>query len=150
MAEPHSLGAVLSLNERWEVPLQEAEYEALGVAWKHIAVPDYSAPSLEAIVEGVRWIHKQVGMGRGVLVHCNAGRGRSVIIVLAYLLVKHKAFDCESAYEHVKSRRDVANLRVMWGTRPQWRSLKKFHRWLRRQGGDEWLTEKVPSDTYCP
>jgi hypothetical protein len=29
----------------------------------------------------------------------------------------------------------------MWGTRPQWRSLKKFEKWLGKQAGGGWLQE---------
>jgi protein tyrosine phosphatase len=57
------------------------------VDYKHVPVPDYSAPSLPAIIEAVKWIHGRNSSGGAVLVHCNAGRGRSVIMALGYLLV---------------------------------------------------------------
>lgn len=50
-------------------------------------MPDYSAPKLTTIIEAVRWMHEQKTKGGAVLVHCNAGRGRSVVVAIGYLLV---------------------------------------------------------------
>jgi len=52
-----------------------------------------------------------------------------------------QGWDSVKAFEHVSSRREVAALRIMWGTRPQWRSLKKFEKWLGKQAGVGWLQE---------
>jgi hypothetical protein len=71
-----------------------------------------------------------------VLVHCNAGRGRSVVATVAYLLLKHKAdgWDRYTALEAVQRVRKTASLLHCCGTRPQWRAVCAFERMMHRKG----------------
>ena len=68
-----------------------------------------------------------------MLVHCNAGRGRSVVVTIAYLLVKHRAedWDCYRALQAVQAQRPTAPLLSCCETRPQWRAVRSFERRLR-------------------
>lgn len=71
-----------------------------------------------------------------MLVHCNAGRGRSVVATVAYLLLKHKAdgWDRYTALEAVQRVRKTAALLHCCGTRPQWRAVCAFERMMHRKG----------------
>jgi len=79
-----------------------------------------------------------------VLVHCNAGRGRSVVVILAYLLTKHKAdgWDRYRALQEVEKLRKVAPMLSCCATRPQWRTLCHFERRLN-------ATTLLPPGRYC-
>lgn len=74
----------------------------------------------------------QIARGRGVLVHCNAGRGRSVVVALAYLMMKHRAegWNRYEALETVQKLRPTAELLACCELRPQWRVLRQFERRL--------------------
>ncbi len=45
---------------RWELVLGREELCAMDIAWLHLPVPDYTAPDLRSIKEGVRFIAEQV------------------------------------------------------------------------------------------
>jgi atypical dual specificity phosphatase len=81
-----SVGAVITLNESWELFLTEAQVKGKGLRVITLPAPDYGAPTLQQIVAGVEFMAKQIGQGRPVYVHCNGGKGRSTVIVLAYLM----------------------------------------------------------------
>lgn len=134
---PHNIGAVVSLNEGWEIVMGQKELDEIGMEWLHLPTPDYSSPDLNTVLRGVRFIDAQVKAGRGVLVHCNAGRGRSVVVTLAFLLLRHYAdgWDRVQAFEFVKNKRTVAKMRSRCGTHPQWRTVGSFDRYLRKRNG---------------
>ena len=79
-----------------------------------------------------------------MLVHCNAGRGRSVTVAMAYLLMKHKAdgWDRYTALETVQAVRQTAPMLNCCETRPQWRTLCSFERRLHNGS-------LVSPDRYC-
>lgn len=68
---------------------------------------------------GVAWITKQIEEADSrVYVHCNAGRGRSAVVVLCYLMSTH-GWTAEEAFEFVLAKRQIAKLTALCGTRPQ-------------------------------
>lgn len=132
---PHNLGAVVSMVEPWEIKVSGEVLQELGLEWLLLPTPDYSAPRLRDMETAVSFIQGQAKAGRAVLVHCNAGRGRSVVVTIAYLLAKHRAdgWDCYSALQAVQTKRQVAPLLACCGTRPQWRAVRSFERHLNCQ-----------------
>ena len=127
--------AIVTLNEAWEPQVAGgvgAACERAGLRHLHLPTPDYSAPSQADIQRAVRFIEEQVASGGKVYVHCNAGRGRSAVCVLAYLM-KARGLSAEQAYMLVAGERRITKLPTRLGgfVRPQWRALLEFEKGLR-------------------
>lgn len=133
--------AVLSMNASWELVLEESELKTMGIDFLRLPTPDFFAPSIKDIERGVEFIEKELSLGTSVLCHCNAGRGRSAVVVLCFL-IKNCGMSLSDAFAHVKSRRKIAKLNVCCGLRPQWRACKGYDRRLRSMTKD---MPKAPS-----
>ena len=126
------VGAVVSLNQHWEPQAPgglAAACERAGVAHLGLPTPDYSSPSQHDIRRAVDFMSEHIGKGKSVYVHCNAGRGRSAVCVLAYLM-ESRDLSALQAYELVAAQRRITKLPTrLWGMpRPQWLALLRFER----------------------
>jgi atypical dual specificity phosphatase len=65
---------------------------------------DFSPPTLETIHACVAFLHAHVQQNHTTYVHCKAGRGRSTVIVLAYLM-QHRGLSLDEAHAFVLARR---------------------------------------------
>ncbi|HEX8994959.1 MAG TPA: dual specificity protein phosphatase family protein [Ktedonobacterales bacterium] len=77
------IGAILSLTEA-PLPADALAEHALVVT--HLPIDDQTAPSMRDFLAALDFIDQQVGAGRGVLVHCRVGEGRTASILAAYLI----------------------------------------------------------------
>lgn len=87
-----NIKAVVSLNESWELepfsipwitswtPLSFIDYQQMGITSVYLPTPDMTNPNLENITYGIQCIHTFLKRGENVLIHCKAGRGRSVFL----------------------------------------------------------------------
>lgn len=100
------ISAVLNLSE--EVADNETWLQNHDMAYLHIPVKDYTAPTPEQLKVGVTWIKKQVTAGRCVYVHCHGGIGRSATMVAAYLMVMH-GWDDTQAIAYLVERRSAVD-----------------------------------------
>ncbi|MCU0959307.1 MAG: dual specificity protein phosphatase family protein [Pirellulaceae bacterium] len=82
----HALGvnAVVNMCEEYAGP--EAAYRRAGIEQLRLPTVDFTAPSLDQVQRGVAFITDQRARGRGVYVHCKAGRARSATVVLCWLV----------------------------------------------------------------
>ncbi len=71
-------------------------------------VPLHDGPgnSREHVLAAIDFIAAQVENGLRVLVHCRAGRSRSVCIVAAYLM-RHKGFSRKQAISAITAKRQI-------------------------------------------
>ena len=104
-----------------------AEFDALNydannrqVAYLNIPILDHAVPSKAQLNKALHWIEHQRRLGRTVLVHCALGRGRSVLMVLAYLLAKNPKGKIAEVVSEVQAIRRKARL-----NRRQMRFLKR-------------------------
>jgi protein-tyrosine phosphatase len=125
--------AIVSMNATWELLLQDSDLQAMGIDLLRLPTPDFFAPSPPDIDKGIAFIEKQLSLGISVLCHCHAGRGRSAVMVICFLM-EHCGMNLSDALAHVKARRKIANLDVCCGLRPQWRACRGFERRLHSQG----------------
>ena len=102
LAELHSLGvrAVVTLNQAWEPQIDGGVPKAAADAGMHhlnAPTPDFAAPTQRHLRAAVDFTEKHVNAGHGVYVHCNGGRGRSVVCLLGFL-IRSKGMTAHEAY----------------------------------------------------
>ncbi len=85
------IGAILDVT---------AEFDALewtlvdeNIEYLNIPVLDHSVPTVAQVNQAVNWLHNQVRKGNNVVVHCALGRGRSVLMLAAYLVCRDYFLD---------------------------------------------------------
>lgn len=71
-----------------------------------IMVPDYFAPSLEQISEGVAFVSAAHAEGLPVLIHCHAGVGRAPLLAAAFLMSSQQ-IDHRSALAQLRRARPI-------------------------------------------
>jgi len=79
--------------------------ESHGVDYLNVKIPDREGASPEVLSKIVGWIEKKIREGKKILVHCNLGRGRSALIVTAYLV--SNGMRPEEAMDIIKKKRRV-------------------------------------------
>lgn len=104
----HEIDAVLDVT---------AEFESLnvslvgeGIEYLNVPVLDHAYPDFPTLLQAVRWIESQRKQNRSVVVHCALGRGRSVMIMVAYLLARDPGKSIAEVMEQIQSIRHRARL----------------------------------------
>jgi atypical dual specificity phosphatase len=90
------IGGIVTLCER---PL-EPNVESLGFDSLFVETPDFRPPSDLARI--LAFIDTQVEQGRGILVHCFAGIGRTGTVLAAWLLRQEYTLSAGEAIERVR------------------------------------------------
>jgi diacylglycerol kinase family enzyme len=80
------------------------------LAYYNLPVLDHQSPNPNDLVNAVNWIDNHIESNRGVVVHCALGRGRSVLVMAAYLLSKNKATSVTQALSQIQDIRGTAGL----------------------------------------
>ena len=101
--------AVVTLNEDWELFMMPDPRE-YGMVQLHLPTQDYFfAPGFNDIDSALYFIEDHVSRGEKVMVHCKAGRGRSVSVVLCYIVWK-TGMSVDAAFNAIRQRRRQINL----------------------------------------
>ena len=124
--EPHLfLGCRMSnkhvalLNENHIDAILDVTAEFDGLDWTayqedyrylNIPVLDHTSPTSEQLVLAINWLNQQISEGKNVVVHCALGRGRSVLVVAAYLLAKDPNLSVDDALKQINKIRQTARL----------------------------------------
>lgn len=97
-------GVRAAVNTCEEYAGPAAEYARAGINQLRIPTTDFNPPRLEDLERAVAYIRERAERGESVYVHCKAGRGRSVTVVLCWL-VESQRLTPDEALEYVRARR---------------------------------------------
>jgi atypical dual specificity phosphatase len=97
------LGALVRLVEPYEAWVTSKEVSEVGLEDYNEPVPDFNAPTQEQIDRIITYIDFHLENGIPVGVSCNAGIGRSGVILACYLV--HKGLTPKEALEFVRKKR---------------------------------------------
>jgi protein-tyrosine phosphatase len=95
-------------------PVSPEEWKASSLTHKHIVAEDFVGMPADKIDEAVEYMRQEIQANPGTkfYIHCKAGRGRSVTVVVAYLWKygSQNFTTKEEAYTFVKKLRPQVNL----------------------------------------
>jgi predicted protein tyrosine phosphatase len=129
------VGVTHVVDVRVEECDDEREFGAHGIGFLHLPTLDTRAVSQEMLDDGVAWVNGVVDAGARVLVHCEHGIGRSVLLALCVLV--SRGDDPLAALTRVKSARPVAS--------PSPEQLGAFAEWFGRWAARRGRTVDVPT-----
>ena len=107
------------LNENHIDAILDVTAEFDGLDWtayqedyRYLNVPvlDHTSPTPEQLVLAINWLNQQISESKNVVVHCALGRGRSVLVVAAYLLAKNPELSVDEALSQINQIRQTARL----------------------------------------
>ncbi|GAA0854424.1 diacylglycerol kinase family protein [Aliiglaciecola litoralis] len=96
--------------------------ESEHLQYLNIPVLDHQSPTASELQQAINWIQNQIDDGGSVVVHCALGRGRSVLIMTAYLMSLDKNLSAEEAVAEINTTRQTARLNSH-----QLKKLKTIH-----------------------
>ena len=117
------VSSILSLTEE---PLPSS-WVPKSMNYMHVPMRDHEPPDQGSLASAAARIESELSSGRVVLVHCQAGRGRTMCAIGAYL-VKGKGMRAQEALDFLRSKRPNAV------ERQQEDSLREFAASLPRDG----------------
>jgi len=100
----HGVGALVRLVESDEAFVTAKDVNDAGLEDYNEPVRDFRAPTQEQIDKIIKYIDSHLERGVPVGVSCNAGIGRTGVILACYLV--HKGFTAKDAIELVRKKRD--------------------------------------------
>ena len=104
----NDIGAILDVTAEFD-GLDWTAYQE-DFAYLNIPVLDHTSPTTEQLLHAINWLDQKIAAGQKVVVHCALGRGRSVLVVAAYLLAKHPSLTIDEAMANIQSIRTTARL----------------------------------------
>jgi len=118
LLEENGITAVLDVTAEFDSP--GSWFLPRNINYFNVPVFDRSEPRRSQLVRAIQWVDRQRDQGREVLIHCALGQGRSVTMLIAYLLHIEPDASVDGLLQSVKDIRDSAS--------PNKRQLKVLHK----------------------
>lgn len=110
---PHQWPAIHALGVRAVLSMQAEHIDRFSGApeptFCRLMVPDFHAPTLEQLDQGVQFITTAHNAGLPVFVHCHAGVGRAPLMAAAYLMASRRV-DRRTALAELRAARPIITL----------------------------------------
>ncbi|HEU5199690.1 MAG TPA: dual specificity protein phosphatase [Ktedonobacterales bacterium] len=110
-------GVTHIVDTRAEYKDDEAALNRANIQLLYLPTPDTQPLSIEQLLEGTAWVLEQIRAGGKVLIHCEHGVGRSVLLTAASLV--RDGYSTEDALRLVETKR--------WQASPNHRQIKRLH-----------------------
>ncbi len=110
-------GITCVIDTRAEYRDDEAALSREGIQLLYLPTPDTHPLSVEDLLRGSEWALQQIRDGQRVLIHCEHGVGRSVLLTCAVLV--RDGLSTEAALQLVQAKR--------WQASPNHRQIKRLH-----------------------
>ncbi len=110
-------GVTSVVDTRAEYKDDEAALNQAGIQLFYLPTPDTQPLTIEQLLEGSAWVLEQIRAGGKVLIHCEHGVGRSVLLTAAALV--RDGFSTEAALRLIQTKR--------WQASPNHRQIKRLH-----------------------
>ncbi len=119
LLKENGITAILDVTAEFDAPCSDLLDE--DIAYLNIPIFDRHKPRLGQVAAAVKWIARQRACDRQVLVHCALGQGRSVTVLMAYLLFSEPSLKLDELLKEIQTIRSVANPNPL-----QMRLLERF------------------------
>ncbi|WP_395339202.1 diacylglycerol kinase family protein [Ningiella sp. W23] len=116
-----NVSAILDATAEFSGLIWSAQDEDLD--YLNVPILDHKAPHKQDIEKAINWIHNHIRDNKSVVVHCALGRGRSVLIVAAYLIATNYSESVDAAIKLINGIRGTARL-----NKYQHRKLDAMHK----------------------
>ncbi len=118
LRDTEKIAAVLSVTEVAEnttegyftSAVSPSDWKQHGIRHLQLPVRDFNTAPLDMVERGVEFIHMNMEEGLNILVHCKAGKARSALIVMCYL-IRYRGYKASSAYFLVCDKRKQAGFK---------------------------------------
>ena len=119
LIKDNKINTVLSLIHDFEyeplitTPVTKDKWIQNNINFYQVKCEDFNPPSIENIIKSLEIIEKEISNNNKIYIHCKAGVGRSVCIVLCYLSKKINNKDFNYLYNYLKVIRPQINCNKM-------------------------------------
>lgn len=105
-------------------PIPPKKLQKEGINQFQLEAEDFETLSQQQIERGVEYLNDALSKGGKVYVHCKAGRSRSALVVMCYL-VKYQKMTAQEALAHVRAQRKQAGFKE---NKSKWNSLIEYEK----------------------